>query len=207
MRAAAPIPTLSLLVALGASLCACTHVPSTPDTTRKECEMATEDRGTPFAAPKLDAEAALSKVLELIRSSKGIDDFTPERISEVTGLRMNFDGPDRFGAGEQLTSEWNYSFYVNRTGMDGSQFMFSFDPSTIGQSPPATAICGMDFDAFATALEQMGFKKETWYAEHGRILKYTFDSSHMYVSVATEGENDAPADKLAHQCIRTVTVK
>ena len=169
--------------------------------------MAAEDRGAPFAAPKPDAKTALSKVLELIRSSKGIDDFTPERISEVTGLRMNFDGPDRFGAGERLTPEWNYSFYVNRAGLGGPQFMFSFDPSIIGQSPPATAICGMDFDAFATALEQIGFKKEIWYAEHGRILKYTFDSSHMYVSVGTEGEDDAPADKLAHQCIRTVTVK
>ena len=169
--------------------------------------MAAEDRGAPFAAPKPDAETALSKVLELIRSSKGIDDFTPERISEVTGLRMNFDGPDRFGAGEQLTDEWRYSIEMDKETANGSQFMFSFDPSIIGQLPPATAICGMDFDAFATALEQMGFKKETWYAEHGRILKYTFDSDHMYVSVRTEGEDDAPPEKLAHQCIRMVIVK
>lgn len=207
MRAAALTPTLSLLVALGASLCACAHISRAQDTPTEESEMATEDQGTPAIAPKLDAETALSKVLELIRSSKGINDFTPDRISEVTGLRMNFDGPDRFGAGERLTPEWNYSFYVNRAGLGGPQFMFSFDPSIIGQSPPATAICGMDFNAFAKALEQMGFKKETWYAEHGRILKYTFDSSHMYVSVGTEGEDDAPPDRLAHQCIRTVTVK
>lgn len=168
--------------------------------------MATENGSGLATSPKLDAPAALAKVLELIRTSEGIDDFTPERIAEVTGLRMNFDGQDRFGAGEQVGPDWNYSFYVNRAAMNGPQFMFSFDPSVLGQSPPATTICATGFDAFAMALEQMGFEKQVWYDEHGGVLKYTFDSESLRVGVGTQGEGGAPPDRPARECVRTVTI-
>lgn len=207
MRGFAPIPSFPLLVALVTSTCACAHSSGVPGTAREASIVTTDHRGEPAAPPKLDAPRALAKVLELIRTSKGIDDFTPERISEVTGLRMNFDGADRFGAGEQVAAGWNYSFYVNRAALNGPLFMFSFDPSVTGRSPPATAVCAMDFDEFSSVLEQTGFKKDVWYGEHGRIVKHVFHNGLLRIEVGTEGEDDAPPAKLAHQCMRTVIIR
>jgi hypothetical protein len=191
-----------------ATLSACANTPPGGATalTKEKSKMSTSNHDALSEKPRMNAETALSKVLDLIRSGAGIKDFTPERISEITGLQMNFDGPDRFGAGEKVTPYWNYSFYMNRASLNGAQFVFSFDPVSLGQSPPATDICRMDFDEFSSALEGMGFKKQVNYGEHGQVVNYKFDSPHMFVSVGTEGEDNEPHEKIAHQCVRTATI-
>lgn len=207
MRLAAHPRILPILAALSAvSLSACTHAPASSDIPIKESTpMPTEERkATP--QPKLDAEAALAKVLELIRGSKNIRDFTAERLTKVTGLPMNFDGT-RFGAGETLTPEWRYGFYVNPDAMNGPLFMFDFDPVDGNATPPATPICELDFDAFARELEGMGFEQEVRYGEHNRIVAYDFYRPGMWVSVGEEGEDNEPPEKLAHRCIRSITIR
>jgi hypothetical protein len=168
MRRARPriLPILAALSA--ASLSACTHAPAGSDTPINEStSMPTEERkATP--QPKLDAETALAKVLELIRSSKSIDDFTAEKVAATTGLQMHPDGSDRFGASETLTAEWWYSIDMDRATLSGPKFIFAFHPTEAGSSPDATPICGMDFAAFSQALESGGFHRETRYGEHGR---------------------------------------
>lgn len=206
MRATAPIPTLSLLVALGASLCACAHGSQTQETTKEEPEMATEDQGSTAAPPKLDAEAVLSRILELVRSSKGIGDFTAERISQVTGLKMTFTGSNRFGAGEQVDDEWRYSIEMDKETVNGPQFMFSFDPVVNGQSPPSTGICKLDLAKFSSEMERLGFTPQTNYGEHGMIVSHGFDSDHMFVSVTTQGAGTRPSDGLTRECIRMVII-
>jgi hypothetical protein len=206
MRGSAPIPSFSLLVALVASTCACAHSSGIPGTTKEASTVATDDRGEPAAPLKLDAPKALAKVLELIRTSKGIDDFTPGRISDVTGLRMNFDGPDRFGAGEPLSNGWSYAFEMDRKTMNGAQFMFSFDPAVPDSWPSPSVTCGTGFEAFSAALEQMGFRKDVWYGEFGGILKYTFDNDLLHVDVMTMADGNPTPGKAARTCVRMVIV-
>jgi hypothetical protein len=199
------LPFLATL--LGASMCACAHTPAGADTPIKEnTTMPMEERSSTPPQPRHDAAAALSNVLELIRGSKSVRDFTAERLTAVTGLPMNFDGA-RFGAGETLTPEWRYGFYVNPDAMNGPLFMFYFDPVDSNATPPATLICKFDFDAFASELEGMGFEQEVRYGEHNRIVAYDFHRSGMWVSVGADGEDNEPAEKLAHRCIRSITIK
>lgn len=207
MRAATPIPVLFLFAALAMAASARARTPGIHDSDKEMPAMtATENRGEPAALPKLDAQAALAKVLDLIRTSKRIGDFTPERISDITGLRMNFDGPDRFGAGEQLSSDWSYAFEMDRKTVNGAQFMFSFDPAVPGAWPSPATICGTGFDAFAAALEQMGFRKDAWYGELGGILKHTFDNDLLHVGVMTMGDGNTSPGKAARTCVRMVIV-
>jgi hypothetical protein len=168
--------------------------------------MPTEERkATP--QPKLDAEAALAKVLELIRGSKSIDDFTAEKVAAITGLQMHPDGPDRFGANEVLTTEWWYSIEMNRATLSGPKFMFAFYPVKPDSFPDATPICGMDFAAFSQALESSGFLRETRYGEHGRIDRYDFERDKLLVSVFPRGEASESPEKVTHHCIWMIIVR
>jgi hypothetical protein len=203
------IAVASLTAALfGASLIACAQMPSSPGAPiKEESDMSTEERNEVLPQSKFGAEAALLKLLELIRGSKSIEDFTSERVSEVMGLQMNFDGPDRFGAGETLTQDWTYGFYVDRTGMDGPVFIFSFKPRGSRKDPPATAICQLDFDRFAREMEGMGFSQETIYGEHGRLINHRFYRPGFYIEVITEGEASDPVEKITHACVTIVVIK
>jgi hypothetical protein len=202
------IAAASLPVALfGTSLIACAQMPSSPAAlTREESGMSTEEREEVLPQSKFGAEAALLKLLELIRGSKSIEDFTPERVSKVMGLQMHFDG-DRFGAAEGLTPDWSYGFYVNRAGLDGPLFLFSFDPRGSNKNPPANAICQFDFDSFAREMQGIGFSHETIYGEHGRLISHRFDRVGFYIQVATEGEAGDPVEKITHECVRTIVIR
>lgn len=169
--------------------------------------MSTEERSEVLPQSKFGAEAAMLKLLELIRGSKSIDDFTPEKLSNVMGLQMNFDGPDRFGAAETLTQDWSYGFYVDRTGMDGPVFIFSFKPRGSRKDPPATAICQLDFNSFARELERMDFSQEAIYGEHGRLIEHRFYRPGFYIEVITQGEASDPVEKITHACVTIVVIK
>ncbi|MFZ5662350.1 MAG: hypothetical protein ACOY9B_06510, partial [Pseudomonadota bacterium] len=170
----------------------------------------TESDATPIR-PKLTAEEALTRLLELIRTSRTLSDFTPERVSQVMGVEVEFarDGSGGFGFGERITPHWMQNF-----GMDGDRrfFEFSFDAVDPGASPDMTDICQLDFDRFSSELEAMGFTKEPYYAEHGRLLHYSFGRtrngiSEMTVIASPTGErvwNEQTGSGRA--CIRTIRV-
>lgn len=195
-----------LATLLCATLCACAHTPAGTDTPIKEnTTMPMEERSSTLQ-PKLSAEAVLGKILELIRGSKSVREFTAERLTAVTGLPMNFDGA-RYGAGETLTPEWRYGFYVNPDAMNGPLFMFDFDPVDSNATPPATPICKPDFDAFARELEGMGFEQKVRYGEHNRIVAYDFYRDTMWVSVSVQGIADETTGRISNLCVRHITIR
>jgi hypothetical protein len=206
MRRTAPIPLLFLIAALGAAACARAQASTLHDAMKEEPAMVTEDPAAPIPAPKLDAQAALSKVLELIRTSKGIDDFTAERISAVTGLEMIPDGPDGFGASEQLDADWFYYFAMDRKTVSGPQFIFEFKPANPGKLPSAASICSMDFTGFSSEMERIGFAPGIRYGEHGMILSHQFDSDRMLVDVYTQALARQGPTGPTGECIRMVII-
>ena len=155
--------------------------------------------------PKLTAEQALTRLLELIRTSRYVSDFTPERVSQVMGVETEFakNGTGEYGYGEQITSDWLQNFGMEKT-LD--RFMFSFDPVKPGTSPDMTDICQLDFEKFSAELETMGFSKTPHYDSppftlieedrlpHGRLMDYTFERirdgrGEMTVMVYPEGDH------------------
>ena len=164
--------------------------------------------GTTPLSPALTAEQGLLRLLELIRTSKGTQDFTPERLNEVMGVRIEYarDGADRYGAGEQLTEQWSYGFSVEKTAARGTRFEFSFNENPPGSSPPMTDICQIDFDRFTSELETMGFMRQHNYAEHGRLMSDWFDRPGMRVEVYPRGEANEPLEKISHNCVKTIFI-
>lgn len=156
----------------------------------------------------LTAEQGLLRLLDLIRSSKGTEDFTPERLSEVMGVRIEYarDGTDRYGAGGRLTEQWNYGFGVEKTVARGTRFDFSFNENPPGSSPPMTDICQIDFDRFTAELEAMGFTRQRSYGSHGSVMNDFFDRPGMRVLVYPRGEANEPLEKISHNCVQMVLI-
>ncbi|WP_147653811.1 hypothetical protein [Vulcaniibacterium gelatinicum] len=160
--------------------------------------------------PRLTAEQALTRLLELIRTSRTLNDFTPERVSQVMGVEVEFarDGSGGFGFGERITPDWVQNF-----GMDGHRrfFEFSFDAVDPDASPDMTDICQFDFDRFSSELEAMGFSKKPYYAEHGRLLEYTFerirnDINDMTIMVWPGQWTEDEQARTRRLCIRMIRV-
>lgn len=187
----------------------------------------TESDATPIR-PKLTAEEALTRLLELIRTSRTLSDFTPERVSQVMGVEVEFarDGSGGFGFGERITPHWMQNF-----GMDGERrfFEFSFDAVDPGASPDMTDICQLDVDRFSSELEAMGFSKQAYYdsppqpaydpdtgtyddsPRRGRLMNYAFSRMRdgiveMRIDVYPRGEANDPPEKVLHDCIKMVYI-
>jgi hypothetical protein len=200
------------------ALCACAHVSAdsnqTSNSVKEKPVMTTTaaagdvDQGGTPPIPALTAEQGLLRLLELIRSSKGTQDFTPERLNEVMGVRVEYadDGADRYGTGGQLTEQWSYGFGVEKTAARGMRFEFSFNENVPGSSPPMTEICQIDFDRFTAELEAMGFTRQRSYGSHGSVMNDFFDRPGMRVSVYPRGEANEPPEKISHSCVQMVLI-
>ncbi|GGA16686.1 hypothetical protein [Dyella nitratireducens] len=158
--------------------------------------------------PLLNAEQALTRLLTLIRSSKSLEDFTPQRLREAMGTAINHaaDRYERYGFGESITRQWSYGFGVDRSPNYGPRFEFSFNKNAPGASPPMTDICQIDFDQFKAELESMGFTSEPYYGEHGALINLSFTRPKLYIEVYPEGEANEPVEKINHRCVKMVLI-
>ncbi len=157
-------------------------------------------------SPRLDAEQSLRRLLNLVRDSRTVGDITAARLREVFGVAFT-EASGRHGFGERVARDWWTSFEWVPDGAYGPQFEFAFRPDPPDANPAASAICALDYKAFAAELEAMGFRHETYRAEHGRIIHEQFDRPGMTVQVHARGEADAPPEKTAHACVQMVLVR
>lgn len=155
---------------------------------------------------RLSPEQALTRLLDLIRTTRSVQDFTPEKLEEAFGLQVWRDGPDKYGFGQQTTQHWAYGGDVHRRTLNGMQFGFSFSSLPPGSSQEMIEVCQLDFDQFRAALETMGFSATPDYGEHSRHLGYIFDRPGMRIKVGIRGEADNPLEKIAHDCVEIVTI-
>jgi len=202
------MPHRRLIPLVMLSLCACAHsgmeTTSTPPKEEQAMTIASGDTVTP--KPKLDAEHALMRLLDLIRASHTIQDVTQETLTSVMGLNFVASGAGRYGAGERITRDWWYGVELDQTLKAGPRLDFSFNPDRAGAAPAMSEICAMDFDRFASALEAMGFSRERYHGEHGRVIHDKFERKGLAVTVYSQQEASEPAEKATHSCIKTVLV-
>lgn len=173
--------------------------------------------------PKLTAEQALLRLLELIRTSKTIADFTPERLSEVMKVPITA-WDEGYGFGEAATAQWNHGFTVEMwpspvgRGPKVPMFEFMFNPRPRGMSPSMIDICQVDFDRFTAELEAMGFRRSHNYDSppsppigepalpHGRLINDAFYRPDVRVEVYPRGEANDPVEKITHDCVERVVI-
>lgn len=198
--------THAVTVAASMALAACAIQSTTASTPEQETHaMTATDSGSQAIKPKVTAEQVLLRVLELIRTSKTIQDFTPEKLTEVMELKLYFaDGGNQYGAGQVLTPQWGYRFEFDRVSMYGPFFSFDFYEHPKDTNWSMTDICQMDTERFSTELESMGYTRQTKYGLHGSLDGYEFGGRGPGVTVYTRGESNENA---GHRCIRMIEIR
>lgn len=158
--------------------------------------------------PQLDAGQVLRRLLELIRSSKTIKDFTPDYLSKAMGVELVTYRPGYHAFGEQVAADWWYSLEMNDnvSPIIGPRLSFSFNAQA-GTSPDMTDICQVDFEQFASELESMGFSRERRYGSHGSMMNDLFIRSGMAIEVYPRGEANEPIDKISRLCVQMVLLR
>ncbi len=196
-----------LIVALGLAGCAHPSPDRTaaPGSTQEIHVMTSTAAASQGFSPRVDAEQSLLRLLDLIRDSKTVQDITTDRLQTTFGVPFTLES-GRSGFGERLTADWWSSIEFDPTHPRGPRVEFSFRPDQPSAYPPFTAICGIDFDRFAAELQAMGFSRETYRAEHNRIIHDLFQREGLAVTVYTRGEADSPPEKIAHACVRMVLI-
>ena len=169
--------------------------------------------------PRLSAEQTVRRLLELIRTSHSINEFTPQRLQEVMGVPVDTWEKDHYGFGERLTPQWFYGFEVDSTGEQPRErrFDFSFNPH-LDTSTPMTDICQIDFEQFSAELQKMGFSRAPYYDSppfalndrdrlpHGRRMYDVFGRAGMRIQVYPRGQANEPIEKISHLCVKMVLI-
>jgi hypothetical protein len=194
----------ALFAVLGLTACTTHSAPSSRSTQENPAMTATANASQSFS-PRLDAEQSLLRLLELIRDSKTVQDITPDRLQAVFGVTFN-EHAGRLGFAEQLSRDWWSSYELDPKRSEGTQFEYAFRPSQPEAYPDASEICAVDFDRFAAELQRQGFSRETYRAEHNRVIHERFERPGLNVTVYTRGESDASPEKIAHACVQMVHI-
>lgn len=204
----------ALAASLALSLCACAHVPASSPSTRGTSTMTTTESTAPEPQPdtkaiqsKLTAEQVLLRLLQAIRGSDSIDDFTPDYLSKNFGI--DFITYERGHAvGEQLTKDWWYGLDKDDKAPLGALFTLSFRPNINNSYPDMTEICQVDFEKFASELEVMGFSRSKNYVEHGRYVGDSFSKPKMQIEIIARSEKmKLPPGEIGHGCIESIFVR
>lgn len=155
----------------------------------------------------LDAEQLLLRLMDLIQTATTASDLTLERVSAALREPARTFAPGHFGYGGALTSEWSYGLEVKQAGTPGARLDLNFIDTRPQRSSPATAICQVDFNRFASALHAAGFNQETVRGEHGRTIYHRFERAQLSIKVDTVPENSAANGQAVHDCVRLVSVQ
>lgn len=159
-----------------------------------------------FALP-LNAEQLLLRLLDLIKATTSTRELTAERLSAAMQAPAQVFGPGHFGHGGTLTPEWGYGLEVQRAGTADARLDLNFMDTSSDRKASAAAICQVDFNHFASALDAAGFKRETVRGEHGRVIYDRFDRLQLSIKVDTMPENPHALGDATHACVRLVTVQ
>lgn len=146
------------------------------------------------------------RVLALVENIRSRDDIAPERIEQLTGIKVEFNPDDRneYGFSGQLTDDWAYNLVSlpEGNGEKPSRIMFSFDDESRSNADMAP-ICALDFEDYATKLKAAGYASNPAHGKHERILYWDFARDDVSVQVYVRGENDANA---AHACVSKLII-
>jgi hypothetical protein len=165
--------------------------------------------------PELTPERIARRFLALADSLKSPDDFSEVRVLETTRLPMNRSGT---GDGRFAVHLPDSDWYCLVTYADGNRLepgaTYKFINGTEEESGrkkvvDMTPVCRMDFDAYASSLLRMGFKKEEFAPrdKFGRILEHCYGRGEVGVTIVPRWEGSGTEDKKKHVCVKSIAIK
>ena len=111
--------------------------------------------------PILGQRKMMEKLLEMIKTSNSIKDFTPERLGQVFGVPIE-KGSSGYGYGEQLTKDWRQGFAISEIETP-RHMRFEIgvypDSSALFKNPVINEVCDMGYQEFIRHLVELGFPK------------------------------------------------
>lgn len=185
---------------------ACSVSPTALSSTRESFSVPPSSNAA-YPSQNLTAELLLLRLVDLIKQSRSIQDFTPERVSAVMQQPVTYFTPDRFGYRGSLTRDWRFTLDVRTTDSVTERLDLDFIDRTPNRSASATDICQIDFDRFASEMANAGFSRTTINGEHGIVVYDRFDRPDLSIKVSSIGAAPPPPDGALHICVQLVTIQ
>lgn len=158
--------------------------------------------------PEITPEEMGRRFLKLVDGLKTIDDLTLERIIEQTKLPMKYAplGKVHSFTIHEPKSGWYYGvdFYQDPgSGRKTARLVFGNPADKEADMGP---VCGMNFAAYASALQGMGFTMADIRDELGRVEEYRFYRPKISVMVAHRYQARSPEEKLTLFCVESISI-
>lgn len=160
---------------------------------------------TTLAEPlELTAQSLSDRVLALIQTVRGIDDLSPDRLREITGLPIAVHSANEYGANGPVSGVWYYG--LRAMSPDASDkpnrvlFQFSDQSDSDADMSP---VC-VPFETFAQALTSAGFSSKTLRNRRNTQDYWEFARDNVGATVYVRGKLD-PADTQA--CVSMVIIE
>ncbi|HEY9133693.1 MAG TPA: hypothetical protein VIM98_18220 [Dyella sp.] len=174
-------------------------------TSDKETYVMTQ--GIEPAQSSITAQQALQRLLDMLRQSKSIEDFTPEFIGHGMGVKVTAVDGETYGYGARLSKTWGWGISRENSSVTGPRIDFGFS-SLPGSDAPATEVCQLDYDTFTAELEAMGFARKPSYGKQGLILQENFDRPHLHIEVLSQAEHSHTQDGVENRaCVKSVIIR
>ena len=167
--------------------------------------MSAVEAEPPLPQSDVTAEQLLNRLLELIKHSTSIADFTAATVGSALGVRLHTFAPGRAGYRARLTPEWSCTLTTHQKYGLGPRMLLDFISEPPGRVP-MTGICQIDVRSFTGELSQAGFSNTVHYGEHGWRMGNLLEHGGLTVELSACSEADQPQDKFEHHCIRSVLV-
>jgi hypothetical protein len=155
-----------------------------------------------------DRSRAFSEgVLRLLESARDDEDIAPAGIARAFGREVEFNRDDAriYGFGETLDPRWIANVVSLRDlDRDGApnRLLVSFDDQT-GAHDDWSAVCGLDFEAFASSLAVAGYTGTAMIGARDAFEGFRFRRGSIVVDLDVRGENAARPN---HLCVARVLI-
>lgn len=192
-------PWTIALCAVAFSGCACATASSPTD----------HEPGYPAPLPAQDSppvtfssEQLLTRLLNLIRTTKSISALTIEQFSTAMKQPARSFGPGKSGFSGNLTASWGFALVLRNAGETRARLDFEFLDGSPRRDSYATEICSADVDYVASELEALGFKRGTVYGEHGSVIHDRFYRPGLSIEMDSIREpHSASSDRTPRSCV------
>jgi hypothetical protein len=161
---------------------------------------------SPETHSSLNAKQALGQFLELIRTTKAVQEVTADRLQQTIGVPIKIETPEHYGYGQALAGGWAFSIERQVLSSGHPEVNLSFD-SLPGKGASSKDICDPDFSRFTGALEHMGFTRHAMHGEHHRWLFDYFERPGMRVEVYPFVSQSDTGEPIGPKCVRRVLVR
>ena len=140
------------------------------------------------------------------------DDFTPERISQVFGIKLDTQGrkESEFSLSEMLTSDWRYDFYRIRGGGSKEHWFFNVGLKFYRESDAGAVeldmseICDMDIEEFTHKAEALGYTSQQLIHRGMKVPGVLLERDNLKLHVY---EARHPSDTSSIRCIEWITIE